>query len=199
MYQNTVIPARCAPPAPESSLCNRSCKSYTKLDSQFTMRCPGMTKRGFTLIELLVVVLIIGIFSAVALPQYTKAVEKSRLFSYVPFAKTLKEAAEVYYMANGQYPVSFADLDVNVPAGCKEFQEGNYYRCGERVMLDLYDNGERDVSVALLTSTGGRIAKYKFYLKNGSINGGRTRCKGYSDVGNLICRSVCGEDDCWIE
>ncbi len=72
-------------------------------------------KKAFTLIELLVVVLIIGILAAVALPQYQKAVEKSRMTEGIMAAETIAKANDMYKMANGNYTRNINDLDIEFP------------------------------------------------------------------------------------
>ncbi len=71
-------------------------------------------KQGFTLIELLVVVLIIGILSAVALPQYQLAVEKSRTTGAITQLKALATAENTYYLTHGEYTTNWNDLDIKL-------------------------------------------------------------------------------------
>ena len=61
-------------------------------------------KKGFTIIELLVVVLIIGVLSAIALPQYQKAVKRAKGAEALTVMKATVDAVNAYYLANGSYP-----------------------------------------------------------------------------------------------
>ncbi len=74
-------------------------------------------KQAFTLVELLIVVLIIGILAAVAVPQYQLAVAKSRYASLKNLVHAIKNAQEVYYLANGYYATKFDNLDVGLSEG----------------------------------------------------------------------------------
>ena len=71
--------------------------------------------KAFTLIELLIVVLIIGILAAVALPQYQKAVEKSKAMQGLTLIKSVREAQVAYHLANGSYALSFDELSTDIP------------------------------------------------------------------------------------
>ncbi|MBO7238162.1 MAG: prepilin-type N-terminal cleavage/methylation domain-containing protein [Elusimicrobiaceae bacterium] len=74
-----------------------------------------MKNRAFTLIELLVVVLIIGILAVIALPQYQKAVQRTRNAELKQLIRSIATAEQAYYLANGKYAGNFDELDIDLP------------------------------------------------------------------------------------
>ena len=121
---------------------------------------------GFTLIELLVVVLIIGILAAVAVPQYQKAVEKSKLYSEFPKLKTLAKAVQLCLLDQGD-TAGCADrnnLDVEIDDACPVISP--YTRCVEKVAILNNKTQEVDVRVEYNGSGGGAAFFYKISLNN---------------------------------
>ncbi len=80
-------------------------------------------KKGFTLIELLVVVLIIGVLTAIALPQYEGSMEKTRVAEALVMLKAIADAEQRYWQAqpnqDGQPVMKFSKIaDVDLKGGC---------------------------------------------------------------------------------
>ena len=151
---------------------------------------------GFTLIELLVVVLIIGILAAMAMPQYFKAVERSRMTEAITLMDSIVKSQRRKFMQTNRYAGRFEGLDVS-PKGAT----GDFYRTyGDG--SDGHENGfvitiEAGNEVQAFRVVGGTpnhpSLQYQYRLAR-YYQSDNVTCAGTNQAGQELCADFCGID-----
>ena len=155
--------------------------------------------QGFTLIELLVVVLSIGILAAVALPQYQKAVLKSRFASIKSLTRSIANAQELYYLANGEYTLELDKLDIELPTPTSSTPTATtntyFYPWG----FCLVENNSNKLVYCILSKAPNptsnalseRVIGYWISLIHNGNNAGKTACYAYGSDANSMQNKIC--------
>ena len=148
-------------------------------------------KRGFTLTELLAVVVIIGILSSVALPQYRRSIQRAEAVEGLEHLRAILDASMRFRSAHDAAPTKLAGLDVsfyNASSQTASTTDIDNFR------FTFSNNG---ITACRLPTGDGSCSSYYFtgYYNNPTYGGkGALTCTYVSDKYDRVCE-VFGTED----
>ena len=159
-------------------------------------------KLGFTLIEMLVVVLIIGILAGIAMPQYTRAVEKAKASQALITLKYMRDRGQEFELTHDMnnydnWPLTNEDIGIELPSD---------WECGDLFGDDMneiccsdewcFENGGFDFGWGRGYPSEPAAARIKKGTTIDNIDDGFMYNIHYADDGSLYCSG--SEDYCKI-
>ncbi|HIF9267016.1 TPA: pilin [Photobacterium damselae] len=138
-------------------------------------------QKGFTLIELMIVVAVIGVLSAIAIPQYQKYVAKAEGAAALSTLTGLKTNAEAFTVENGKFPQSANSTEVGTPTS----------KLGEITYPDTATDGSGKILFTFNSEASPLNSGVKIALKR--ADDGTWTCESTAAVDSGITPKGCDE------
>ena len=138
-----------------------------------------MNKTGFTLIEVLIVVIIVAVLSSVAMPKYSRSVERSRATEAIGMVQQVDDAIYAYYTEHQTCPTKFSQLAVSMPVSGADTSSSvstDNFTYTLRTSASSTNYNVPATSCAGVLAERINSSKYKYYIWRNYANKTRTFC-----------------------
>lgn len=152
-----------------------------------------MKQKGFTLVEVLTVVLIVGILASIALPMYTRMIERSRATEAMSSIRAINDSIYAYFTDREECPETFSKLVAVLPSADLERDEIETKFFKFKLGGAPVEIPGTDCLGVLATRINGGSYHYRIwhpYIRGEAGTAFSLQCKGDDDKNIAFCESL---------
>ena len=142
-----------------------------------------------------------------AVPQYQKAVAKSRTAELLTSLKTLAQTSESTYLETGAYPTDFTVLPVSLPGRIRDYGDKKNYILTTPSGNEFWLETELNQISGVLYSVPTAVIQLNYFIQGNDKGKIRCRANPNNSFANELCKSlggtyngvVAGDNAYWLQ